>query len=112
MSNLAEKVCVPCSGELPALTPEEAQAFMPSVEGWELHENATWLKRQYSFKNWKQAFAFLQKIDAIAEDEMHHPDVSFGWGYCNVSLQTHKINGLHENDFIIAARIEKAFAAE
>ena len=112
MSNLAENVCVPCSGDLPAMTEAQASAYMERIEGWELADNGTWLKRQYKFKNWKQAYAFLSKVDAIAESEMHHPDVVFGWGYVNISLQTHKINGLHENDFIIAARIEKAYAAE
>jgi 4a-hydroxytetrahydrobiopterin dehydratase len=111
MSNLAEKTCIPCSGDLPAMTEPQAQAYMDRIEGWELAEHGTWLKRAYTFKNWKQAYAFLAHIDAIAEAEMHHPDVTFGWGYVNVALQTHKIGGLHENDFIVAARIEKAFVA-
>lgn len=106
---LSQKECIPCSGDLPALTEGEAQQLLAQAPGWELHDDARWLKREFSFKNWRDAFAFLGKIDRIAEDAMHHPDVEMGWGYCRVALQTHKIGGLHENDFIIAARIGEAF---
>lgn len=108
--SLAEKQCVPCQIGMPRLSESAATALLQTLPEWQLTDDASWIKRRYSFKNWKQAYAFLAHIDQIAEAAGHHPDVSFGWGYCNVSLQTHKIGGLHENDFILAAKIEECFA--
>jgi 4a-hydroxytetrahydrobiopterin dehydratase len=64
------------------------------------------IERTYRFKNFAEAYAFVQKVAELAETERHHPDVSFGWGYVTVSLQTKKIKGLHENDFIMAAKLD------
>jgi pterin-4a-carbinolamine dehydratase len=74
---------------------------------WSVLDNAHRIERTYRFKNFAEAYALVQKIAELAEAEGHHPDVSFGWGYVTVSLQTKKIKGLHENDFIMAAKIDE-----
>ena len=73
--------------------------------GWLLSENNTEIQKTFKFHNFREALDFTQKIGDLAEAEFHHPAVSFGWGYCTVTLQTKKIKGLHENDFIMAAKI-------
>lgn len=104
---LSEKHCVPCSGEGEKLSPEQAEEYRrEQTPEWRLEENATWLRRRFGFKNWKQAFAFVSQVSEIAETEKHHPDVTFGWGYADIRVQTHKLGGLHENDFILAAKID------
>ena len=70
-------------------------------------DDATRIERTYRFRNFRDAFAFVEQIAALAEAEGHHPDISFGWGYVTVSLRTKKIKGLHENDFIMAAKIDR-----
>lgn len=84
-----------------------AEQYLTDVPGWELQDNATKLKRKFQFKNFMDAMAFAQKVGVLCEQEGHHPDISFGWGYCKVAFQTHKINGLHENDFIMAAKVNE-----
>jgi 4a-hydroxytetrahydrobiopterin dehydratase len=68
------------------------------------------IERRFSFRNFREALSFVQKVGEIAESEGHHPDVQFGWGYATISLQTKKIKGLHENDFIMATKIDRLFA--
>jgi 4a-hydroxytetrahydrobiopterin dehydratase len=104
---LADKACTPCRGGIPPLTREEAQAFQPQAPDWELRDDASRIERTFRFANFKEALAFVQKVGEIAESEGHHPDIGFGWGYATVSLSTKKIKGLHENDFIIAAKIDR-----
>ena len=72
-----------------------------------IHDDARRIERTYTFKNFAQAFVFVHKAVELAEAEGHHPDISFGWGYATVSLQTKKIKGLHENDFIMAAKLNE-----
>lgn len=103
---LAGKTCVPCKGGIPPLNASEAESFHKQVPKWELTDSATWLRRSFNFKNFAAALDFVNKVGALAEAEGHHPDIAFGWGYADVSLQTHKIKGLHENDFIMAAKID------
>lgn len=102
---LAEKTCVPCRGGVPRLSRDEAEAAVRGVPGWTLNEDATRIERAFTFKNFAAAQAFVVKIGAIAEAQDHHPDIAYGWGYCRVTFQTHKIRGLHENDFIMAAKV-------
>jgi 4a-hydroxytetrahydrobiopterin dehydratase len=102
---LINKVCGPCQGGIPPLTTSEAKTFLLSTVGWELKEDAKKLYRSFKFDDFQMALDFVQKVAAIAEQEGHHPDIEFGWGYANFSVFTHKINGLHENDFILAAKI-------
>jgi 4a-hydroxytetrahydrobiopterin dehydratase len=105
---LDNKQCSACRGDAKALTKKEAEVFLPQVPGWELKDNATKIQRRFTFKNWKKAMDLVKHIDVIAEAEKHHPDIGFGWGYCEVTMQTHAIGGLHENDFIVAAKINRA----
>jgi len=100
-----KKKCVPCEGGLSPLTPDQAQAFLKDVPGWELKENSTKIERKFKFKNFVQALEFVNKVGQVAESENHHPDITFGWGYADITLFTHAIKGLHENDFIVAAKI-------
>ncbi len=106
---LTEKTCTPCKGGTPPLTAEEAAGLAGAIPGWSIVENATRLAREFKFRNFAQALAFVNALGAIAESEGHHPDLCFGWGYARVTLYTHKIAGLHENDFIMAAKFSQAF---
>ena len=110
--SLATKQCIPCQGGVPPLNRAEAEAFLKDTPGWELVLDATRIQRSFQFKNFSNALSFVNRIGDLAEREGHHPDISFGWGYCNVTLYTHKIKGLHENDFIMAAKINEQYRAE
>ncbi len=103
---LSEKVCTPCQGGVPPLGEAEARRFLDQVPKWELTDQATWLRRSFGFGNFVESLAFVNAVGALAEAEGHHPDITFGWGYADIALQTHKIKGLHENDFILAAKID------
>ena len=105
--NLKDKVCVPCQGGIPPLTSKEANSLLNSTPGWELKEDATQLYRSFSFDNFKTALNYINKVGIVSEEEGHHPDIEFGWGYVNITILTHKIGGLHENDFILAAKIDE-----
>jgi 4a-hydroxytetrahydrobiopterin dehydratase len=104
---LVGKSCTPCKGGIPPLTGQEAERFQGQVPKWELREEARQIERTLRFKNFGEALAFVQKVAELAEAEGHHPDICFGWGYAKVALQTKKIKGLHENDFIMAAKIDR-----
>lgn len=103
--SLTQKTCVPCQGGIPPLTPAEAGEFLDQVPGWALNDASDRLNRKFAFDDFMAALAFVNKVGALAEAEGHHPDISFGWGYADIVLFTHKIKGLHENDFIMAAKI-------
>jgi 4a-hydroxytetrahydrobiopterin dehydratase len=104
---LVGKSCTPCKGGIPPLTKGEAQSFQAQVAKWELSDEARRIERTFRFKNFGEALSFVQKVGELAEAEGHHPDICFGWGYAKVALQTKKIKGLHENDFIMAAKIDR-----
>ncbi len=107
-SALAEKTCTPCRGGVPPLTPEEAERLRAegAPEG-ALLDGAARIERTYRFRDFRAAFAFVARAAELAEVEGHHPDIGFGWGYATVSLRTKKIKGLHENDFIMAAKLDR-----
>jgi len=107
---LASKSCTPCRGEIPPLTREQAELLHAQVPDWQLAEEAHRIERKFRFRNFREALTFVQEIGELAEAEGHHPNISFGWGYSAVSLQTKKIKGLHENDFIMATKIDRIFA--
>ena len=104
---LAHKVCTPCRGGIPPMTEDEAKQYLGQTPGWALDSAGTRIERTFRFANFKEALDFVDQIGGLAEAEGHHPDIRFGWGYCTVELYTHKINGLHENDFIMAAKIDE-----
>jgi len=101
---LNKKTCIPCQGGIPPLSIEEANKLLPSAEKWKLIENSTKLQRNFAFNKFTDALEFVNRVGELAESEGHHPDITFGWGYCSIIFYTHKINGLHENDFIMAAK--------
>ena len=109
VETLIEKSCTPCKGGIPPLTEGEAQSLQAQVAKWELADDGRRIERSFKFKNFGEALGFVQKVGELAEGEGHHPDISFGWGFATVSLQTKKIKGLHENDFIMAAKIDGLF---
>lgn len=110
--SLTSKQCIPCQGGIPPLNREEAESFLQETPGWELVLDSSRLQRSFQFRNFSSALAFVNRIGELAEREAHHPDISFGWGYCKVTLYTHKIKGLHENDFILAAKISQLYQSE
>ena len=103
---LAEKSCTPCRGGIPPLTQEQAASYRNQAPGWDLLDGATRIERTYRFRNFREAFAFVERAAALAEAEGHHPEIRYGWGYATISLHTKKIKGLHENDFIMAAKLD------
>jgi 4a-hydroxytetrahydrobiopterin dehydratase len=105
--SLTAKTCVPCRGGIPPLGPAEAGALLTQTPGWELLDGATKIERKFGFADFAQAMEFAQKVGELAEAEGHHPDLRVGWGYCEVLFYTHKIKGLHENDFIMAAKVNE-----
>lgn len=106
--SLVQKKCVPCEGGISPISEKDAQQRLNEIPGWEIVDGGKWLERKMKFKNFMAALEFVNKIGEIAESEGHHPDIGVGWGYCNIRVQTHSIGGLHENDFILAAKINQA----
>ncbi len=104
-SELSAAKCTACQGGIPPMTRSEAEKYLAETPGWELRDESTKLRRKFTFGNFMDALFFAQKIGELCEQEGHHPDISMGWGYCTVVFQTHKINGLHQNDFIMAAKV-------
>ncbi len=102
--SLLQKTCIPCQGGMPALTRADAAAMMDQVPGWELSEAGDRLARHFAFDDFAAALDFVNRLGVLAEAEGHHPDIGFGWGYADIVFFTHKIKGLHENDFIMAAK--------
>jgi 4a-hydroxytetrahydrobiopterin dehydratase len=105
---LIDKHCVPCEGGIPPLTNQQAQAFLQQVPGWSLSEDGKKISRQWRVKDFATALDFFAVVGRIAEEEDHHPDLHLT-GYRNVKIEltTHAINGLSENDFILAAKINQ-----
>jgi len=107
MPELAEKMCVPCRGGVPPLTAEEIRPLQAEVKDWSVVNNHH-IEREFKFKDFKTALDFTNKVGAIAEEQGHHPDIYLAWGKVQVQIWTHKINGLTESDFILAAKIDRA----
>ena len=103
---LAEKTCIPCRGEVPPLTAEEIQPLAAQVDNWNVVDNHH-LEKEFKFKDFKTALDFVTKVGATAEEQGHHPDIYLAWGKVGVKIWTHKINGLTESDFILAAKIDR-----
>ena len=110
MNELYKKKCIACDGDIPPFDKSEIHKYLKKVDGWEVKEDENksyYLIKDFIFKNFKQSQKFVNKVGKIAEDENHHPDISFGWGYCKIKIFTHAIKGLAESDFILAAKIDK-----
>jgi 4a-hydroxytetrahydrobiopterin dehydratase len=102
--DLLVKTCTPCRGGILPLTASEAEGYLKQAPGWALMDDGRRIERSFTFRNFKDALDFVARIGHLAEAEGHHPDIGFGWGWAKVSWQTKKIRGLHENDFIMAAK--------
>jgi 4a-hydroxytetrahydrobiopterin dehydratase len=106
MEDLLSKKCVPCEGGMPPLNAEEVAIYLAQVTGWSVDAAGKVLSKEFAFMDFANALAFADKIGAVAEEEGHHPDLLVAWGKVGVSLSTHEIGGLSENDFILAAKID------
>jgi 4a-hydroxytetrahydrobiopterin dehydratase len=106
MSDLASKTCVPCRGGVPPLKGRELAELKRQVSGWEVIEEHH-LRKTYTFPDFKSALAFVNRVGEVAEEQGHHPDICLGWGKVEVTIWTHKIDGLTESDFILAAKLDQ-----
>lgn len=106
MSDLAAKTCVPCRGGVPPLKGAELTALARQVPEWKV-VNEHHLTREFKFRDFRHALEFVNRVGAIAEEQGHHPDILLTWGRAEVTIWTHKIDGLTESDFILAAKIDR-----
>jgi 4a-hydroxytetrahydrobiopterin dehydratase len=110
MTGLADKTCVPCKGDVPPLEGAKLEELSRQVPAWEVVDEHH-LRRELRFKNFRQALDFVNRVGELAEEQAHHPDIDFGWGRAGVSIFTHKIDGLTESDFILAAKVDRLTTA-
>ena len=112
MINLLNKKCIPCEGGTLPFDISEIHKYQKKVDGWDLKNNKKqiyFLEKEFTFKNFINSQDFINKVGKISEAEGHHPDIYFGWGYAKIIITTHAIEGLSENDFILAAKIDQIF---
>ena len=108
--DLVKKKCKPCEGGVIPFDVSEIHKYQKKVDGWEITKDKNeifFLSKKFNFKNFLESQKFVNNVCIIAEKEGHHPDISFGWGYSEIKITTHAINGLSENDFILAAKIDQ-----
>jgi 4a-hydroxytetrahydrobiopterin dehydratase len=114
MSNLLDKKCIPHERDMLPFDIDEIHKYQKKVDGWNLKQNEKrvyFLEKNFVFKNFKDSQNFTNKVGEVSEQENHHPDISFGWGYAKILITTHAIKGLSENDFVLAAKIDQIFSA-
>ena len=112
MNDLTKKKCVPCEGGAIPFDISEIHEYQKKVDGWEIIKNDNEifnLEKKFNFKNFLESQKFVNEVGKISEIEGHHPDILFGWGYAKINITTHAIKGLSENDFILAAKIDRIF---
>ena len=110
MNDLTKKKCLPCEGGLPPLDYEEIHKYLKKVNGWDVKKDEKkifFIEKKFSFKNFLESQSFINLVGKISENEGHHPDIAFGWGYANIKITTHAVEGLSENDFILASKIDE-----
>ena len=110
MSDLLNKKCVPCEGGVTPFDISQIHKYQKKVDGWNIIKNDKsiyLLEKKFNFKNFVESQKFVIDVGKISEEEGHHPEISFGWGYATINITTHAIEGLSENDFILAAKIDK-----
>lgn len=105
MSELVNKSCALCRGDTPPLGGERLRELSAQVPEWEVVEKHH-LQREFRFRDFREALAFVNRVGALAEEQGHHPDMTLGWGYADIRVFTHVIDGLSENDFILAAKVD------
>ena len=109
MNDLIKKKCIPCEGGVIPFDTSEIHKYQKKVDGWNIskyEKNVYFLEKKFIFKNFLESQNFVNEVGKISEEEGHHPDIIFGWGYAQINITTHAINGLSENDFILAAKID------
>ena len=114
MSDLTEKKCLPCEGGVLPFDISEIHKYQKKVDGWDLtkdNKEVFFLSKKFNFDNFLESQKFVNEVGKISEEEGHHPDILFGWGYAEIKITTHAIEGLSENDFILAAKIDKITSA-
>ena len=114
MSDLLKKKCIPCEGGILPFDIGEIHKYQKKIDGWDVknknkNKNIYFLEKDFIFKDFINSQNFINKVGEISENENHHPDISFGWGYAKIIITTHAIEGLSENDFILAAKIDQIF---
>ena len=112
MNDLLNKKCVPCEGGVLPFDISEIHKYQKKVDGWDITKDEKeifFLNKMFIFKNFLESQKFINNVGKISEEEGHHPDISFGWGYATIIITTHAIEGLSENDFILAAKIDQIF---
>ncbi|MBS3814917.1 4a-hydroxytetrahydrobiopterin dehydratase [Candidatus Bipolaricaulota bacterium] len=108
MEDLTSKECVPCEGGVPPLESEEVEELLTEVRGWELlEETQPKIRKEFKFGDFKESMGFVNEIAKLAEKEGHHPDIEISYNVVTLELYTHAIDGLHENDFILAAKVDE-----
>ncbi len=110
MEDISKKKCVACDGDILPFDTIEIHKYLKKVDGWEVKNDKDknyHLVKDFKFNNFEESQNFVNKVGKIAEEENHHPDILFGWGYCKIKIFTHAIKGLAESDFILAAKIDK-----
>jgi 4a-hydroxytetrahydrobiopterin dehydratase len=105
---LAEKDCIPCRGDTPALPTVEIDRLLTELRGWQVIRGHH-LTKEYTFDDFAQALAFTNQVGAIAEEQGHHPDIHLAWGRVRLEIWTHAIDGLTESDFILAAKVDRVW---
>jgi 4a-hydroxytetrahydrobiopterin dehydratase len=110
MNNLAAKHCIPCRGGVPPLAGEALLPYAKQLPDWKIVEEHH-VAKSFLFADFKTALDFVNRVGAIAEQEGHHPDLALSWGKVDVQIYTHKIRGLTESDFILAAKIDEVYFA-
>lgn len=108
--DLSQKDCVPCQGGVAPCSGDQARAMMEQLDGWTLSDDATIIRRRFTFKGFAKAVEMANLAAWLGNKQGHHPDIAFGWGYCEVAFTTHEAGGLTENDFICAARLDALLA--
>ena len=114
MKELLQKKCVPCEGGAIPFDISDIHKYQKKVAGWDITKNEKkifFLNKKFIFKNFIDSQIFVNKVAKISEEEGHHPDILFGWGYAKIKITTHAIKGLSENDFILAAKIDQIINA-
>jgi len=107
MEDLTAKKCVPCEGGTAPLMAKEIQEYLPKVPGWSVAADMKSISREFKFQGFKQAIVFVNEVADLAEFEGHHPDIAIWYDKVKLSLSTHAIKGLSENDFILAAKMNQ-----
>ena len=108
--DLSKKKCIPCEGNIPAFDYNEIHKYLKKVDGWDVKKNEQenyYLFKEFKFNNFVDSQKFVNLVGVISEQENHHPDIMFGWGYAKIKIFTHAIKGLHESDFVLAAKVDR-----